>query len=44
MSIGVLLAGVLQGIITTVSPLAIWPAACVLLVMSLLLITKVDNV
>jgi SET family sugar efflux transporter-like MFS transporter len=44
MSIGVLIAGVLQGILTAVSPLAIWPAACVLLVMSLLLITKVDNV
>ncbi|WP_343552830.1 sugar efflux transporter [Pantoea sp.] len=43
-SIGVLIAGVLQGILTTVSPLAIWPAACMLLVISLLLITKVDNV
>jgi SET family sugar efflux transporter-like MFS transporter len=44
MSIGVLIAGVLQGVLTTFSPLAIWPAACVLLVMSLLLITKVENV
>ncbi|EJL89461.1 MFS transporter [Pantoea sp. GM01] len=44
MSIGVLIAGVLQGTLTAVSPLAIWPAACVLLVMSLLLITKVENV
>lgn len=43
-SIGVLIAGVLQGILTAISPLAIWPAACVLLVISLLLITKVDNV
>lgn len=42
--LGVLIAGVLQGVLTSFSPLAIWPAACLLLVMSLLLITKVKHV
>ena len=44
-TLGVLIAGVLQGVLTSLLPLAIWPAACLLLlVMSLLLITKVNHV
>nr|WP_233456301.1 hypothetical protein [Enterobacter asburiae] len=43
-SIGILIAGILQSLFTQITPLAIWPAACVLLMLSFLLITKTDDI
>ena len=43
-SVGILIAGVMQSLFTHITPLAIWPVACALLTLSFIFISKTNDV